>query len=201
MKRRPTCWPGWTILLRGSMRLGRGDRALDAAQAHVRRARQDGDEDQQFAASANLAAIRHWLGDSIETAAWYAEALKHPRAKQPQVRRGLQRRLPHALWAIRSEAVPDYPRGPELDLDDALAMRWAMPPTGTEREQTAVRSFKKNDFVTGRLFALEAIAAFMDEGDPGGVQRAFDLLRSAGARDLRSDDDPISLCNEPIVFS
>jgi hypothetical protein len=128
--------------------LGRGDRALDAAQAHVRRARQDGDEDQQFAASANLAAIRHWLGDSIETAAWYAEALKHPRAKQPQVRRGLQRRLPHALWATRSEAVPDYPRGPELDLDDALAMRSAMPPTGTEREQTAVRSFKKNDFVT-----------------------------------------------------
>jgi hypothetical protein len=60
---------------------------------------------------------------------------------------------------------------------------------------------QKNDFVTGRLFALEAIAAFMDEGDPGGVQRAFDLLRSAGARDLRSDDDPISLCNEPIVFS
>jgi hypothetical protein len=32
----------------------------------VRRARQDGDEDQQFAASANWDAIRHWLGDSIE---------------------------------------------------------------------------------------------------------------------------------------
>ncbi len=113
----------------------------------------------------------------------------------------LERRLPHALWATSSEAGPDYPHGIELDLDDALAMKWTMPPTGAEREHTAVRLFEDNNFVMGRLLALEAIAAFREEGDPGGVMRAWELLRSAGARDLRTHEDPITLCDDPIAIS
>src|SRR5262249_27217393 len=157
---------------------------------HVRRACQDGNEEQQFAARANLAAIRHWMGDTEEPAAWYAEAQKHPMAKEEHVLSGLKRRLPHALWTTRSDAIPSYPRSPSLDLDDALAMKWVMPPTGNEREQTAVRLFNENDYVNGRLLALQAIVAFRDEGDPGGYKRCLDLLASAGARELWSHTNP-----------
>lgn len=171
-----------------------GGRALDAATAHRRRADRDGDDDQKFAAAANFHAIRHWLGDSTEAIAWFAEALRDPRAGSPEVRNGLERRLPHALWQTKSEANPGYPRGIELDLDDGLALRWTVPPSGAERERAAVGRFEQNDFVTGRLLALDAIAAFREEGDPGGVVRALELLRAGGARDQRSDEDPVSLC-------
>ena len=85
-------------------------------------------------------------------------------------------------------------RGRELDLDDALAMKFTPPPTGAERHEAAFRFFNKNDFVMGRLVALQAIAAFKEEGDPGGFKRGLDLLISAGALDLRSHIHPADLC-------
>jgi hypothetical protein len=162
--------------------------------AHVRRARRVGNDDQLFAAEANLAAIRHWLGD-VEASTWFASALQGATAKSPKVRGGLERRLPHALWRTTGSGVRErHPRGIELDLDDALALKWTLPTTGAERERDAARRFESNDFVTGRLLALEAVASFREEGDPGGVARALALLRSAGARDTRAHDDPLSLC-------
>jgi SIR2-like domain len=179
----------------------RGGRALDSAMAHLRRARKDGDDYQQFAALANVSSIRRWLGDRVEADAWYADALNHRYAKQPPVRSGLKRRLPHALWNTRAPALPSFPRRRELDLYDALAMKWTKPHTGDECEREAIRCFDDNDFVMGRLLALEAISAFREEGNPGGLQRGFDLLGSAAAGDLRSDRSPLHLCEKPIVFT
>ncbi|GEP61011.1 SIR2 family protein [Reyranella soli] len=174
---------------------GRGGRALDAATAHVHRARQDGDEDQQFAADANLASIRCWLGDAADAPRWYAEAEKQHKDAPEVVRNGLKCRLPHALWRkARFMANTRNPRNFELDLDDALAMRLVLPPTGDEREKAAIRLFGQNNFVMGRVLALEAIAAFDEEGDPGGFVRCRDLLQSMGRRDRRSGTHPLILC-------
>src|SRR5262249_40184411 len=71
-----------------------GVRTLDAATAHARRARRDGNDDQRFIAEVNLAAIRRWLGDP-DAEAWFVDGLRSPRARDPDVRRGLERRLPH----------------------------------------------------------------------------------------------------------
>jgi hypothetical protein len=126
---------------------------------------------------------------------------EHPKAKGKHVLSGLKRRLPHGLWAARGGAVQSYHRTPVLDLDDALAMKWVIPPTGNERFQTAVRLFEvNNDFLLSRLLALQAIAAFRDEGDPRGVMRCMGLLAEIAEHDGRSDANPLVLCNEPIVL-
>lgn len=155
-----------------------GVRTLDAATAHARRARRDGNDDQRFIAEVNLAAIRRWLGDP-DAEAWFVDGLRSPRARDPDVRRGLERRLPHALWTTSSETPDLYPRDIELDLDDALALKRAPPSTGEARERAAAARFAKNDFVMGRLLALEAIASYKEEGDPGGFARALKLLQDA----------------------
>jgi len=46
----------------------------------------------------------------------------------------------------------------------------------------------------GRLLALQAISLYREDGDPGGISRAFKILRDAGSRDQRSDEDPFNLC-------
>ena len=170
-----------------------GARTLDAATAHARRARRDGSEEQRFFADVNLAAIRRWLGDA-DAEAWFVTRSRLRALRSPDVRAGLERRLPYALWATKSETPGLYPRRIELDLDDALALKWMPPATGEARERTATARFAENDFVMGRLLALQAIASYRDEGDPGGVARALKLLQDAGARDSRSSDDPYRLC-------
>jgi SIR2-like protein len=172
-----------------------GGRALDAATAHLRRARLDGDDSHRFAAEANVAAIRHWLGDRAASA-WFEAAGQNPRAGSPETRSGLERRLPHALWTTGGSGARErYERDATLDLDDALALRWTAPPTGAEREQDARRRFDRNDYVLGRLMALEAIAAYREEGDPGGLSRVLQMLEAAGRHDALSGDDPLSLCS------
>ena len=46
----------------------------------------------------------------------------------------------------------------------------------------------------GRVFALQAIAAYRDEGAPGGVARSYGLLRKAAERETRSHIDAGQLC-------
>jgi len=45
-------------------------------------------------------------------------------------------------------------------LDDALALKWVPPATGEARERAARARFAENDFVIGRLLALQAIASY-----------------------------------------
>jgi tetratricopeptide (TPR) repeat protein len=172
----------------------RGSRALEAANAHVRRAQQDGNSDQQFAAQANLAAIRSWLGDTVDAPQWFSQAMSDQRAADPVVRSGLERRLPHYFWDTDEPAAGTFPRGMELDLDDALAMKWQAPPTGAEREQKAVRAFGQNNFVMGRIFALQAIEAYRAEGLPGGLERSYRLLQMAAEHEVRSYVQLSDLC-------
>jgi hypothetical protein len=169
-----------------------GARTLDAATAHARRAHQDGNEEQCFIAEVNLAAVRRWLGDP-DAESWFVAALRTPRAQDSEVRRGLERRLPHLLWKTNS-TIGQYPRGLDLDLDDALALKFTSPATGEAREQAAVACFAEDNFVLGRLLALQAVGSYLEEGDPGGYARALKLLQDAGAGDKRSYEDPFTLC-------
>jgi tetratricopeptide (TPR) repeat protein len=181
---------------------GHGEGAFEAASAHLRRALQEKDEHQEFAARANVASIQHWLGEATESAAWYAGALQKRRAREPKVRSGLKRRLPHALWSIKAPRVDDFPHYFGLELLDALAMKRAKAQTGKELERTAARFVDDTNFVMGRVLALEAIAAFRNEGDPGGVQRSFALLDNMAQREIRSGKrsgrSPMGLCRDPI---
>jgi hypothetical protein len=168
---------------------------LRPALAHLRRAQLDGNDMDRFAAEANIAAIRHGCGDTITSSAWYAGALKSPFAKDPRVRRGLERHLPHALWDDSSlPRVAGGGQRTEIELEDALALQWRRPASGKEREKAAGALIAQNDFVIGRLMVLEAIAAYRDEGNVRGCQRAYELLRSFAQRDRRSGESPLSLC-------
>lgn len=179
---------------------GSADRALEAANAHFRRARLDGDDREQLSALANQAAVRSWLGDKEEAEALYAQALSHPRARG-RARSGLHRRLPHGLWASKLKAIPvARARDPALDVDDALALKWNRPATGEEREGAARSLFAANNFVIGRVLAFEAIAAYREDGNFRGANRAWDLLESAARQERRSGYAAIKLCQEPIIF-
>ena len=164
------------------------------AQAHLRRALRDGTEDDRFAAEANVAAVRHSQGDMLEAPAWFTLALASPRAKDPKVRAGLERRLPHGLWDSPNPSRADI-GSPDLYLHDALAMNWKRPPTGSEREQLARTFLRDGNLVMARLVALEAIAAYRYEGEPGGIESALHLLQDIGARDRRSGESHLSLCS------
>jgi hypothetical protein len=187
-------------LVAAMFRSGDGEGALEAASAHLRRALQERDDHHEFAARANVASIRHWLGDATEAPAWYAGALQQRHAEDLQVRSGLERRLPHALWDIEAPRMDDFPRQYALDLFDALAMKRQKPQSGEELERTAIGLVKETNFLMGRLLALEAISAFRDEGDPAGVNRCFALLTAMASRDARSVRSPMALCREPILF-
>jgi hypothetical protein len=183
-------------LVAWTFRSGPLDRALDMAIAHQRRAQQDGDAAQRFAADANVAAARHRLGDRAAADIWYAVELADPRASDARVRNGLLHRLPHALWGSKDPLAVNPPRDFALVMFDALSMNWTKPPTGHGLERAARSAFDDGNFVIGRLLAHEAIATYREEGDTEGTNRCLALLESAAEQDNRSWLDPYGICEE-----
>ena len=102
--------------------------------------------------------------------------------------------MPHAQWSTEIPTPDPIPRSFALDMDDALALRWVSPPTGAAREQAAEQRFEQDDYVMGRLLALQAIALYRENGDEAGEDSALDRLHRAGTEELRSREDPYSLC-------